>query len=92
MWEQLGSKINKALVSMSKILQLLFGKQTIKPNLQSFKNIIKTQMEKKATNKLYHYYRDLLLLGITYGTYKYIHSRMQAQMMLRWKNMNPIIP
>jgi hypothetical protein len=49
--ERLGSKINEALANIIKNTTIAFGKQTIKPNLQSFKNIIKTHNGKKPANK-----------------------------------------
>jgi hypothetical protein len=41
-------------------------------------------MEKKQTNKKF-YHRDILLTGITYGTYKYIHSLLTREQMMQMK-------
>jgi membrane fusion protein (multidrug efflux system) len=51
-------------------------------------------MTKKKTNtKFIIIISSLVLLGVTYGTYKYIHSLShEGTDDADWKNMNPIIP
>lgn len=96
--EQLGSNINKTLAKanvIQKYYELLSVTRQLNQTFNLSKNITETKMTKKKTNiKFIVIIASLLLLGFTYGTYKYIYSLSHegtddAQIE---KNMNPIIP
>jgi hypothetical protein len=72
----LSSKINKALASIPfKILRVTIGNWTIISNLYYFKKIIIPTMEKKKQIKKFIIILvALVVLGASYGTYKYMHS------------------
>jgi uncharacterized membrane protein YczE len=71
----LSSKINALARANTKILRVTIGNWTIISNLYYFKKIIIPTMEKKKQIKKFIIILvALVVLGASYGTYKYMHS------------------